>query len=63
MFNVNEIYDEINGYNGVCYPQKDGNGNWVLHESCLTDFAFAGIAEQISACPQIPLTPIPSPIQ
>ena len=63
MYNVNSIYDEINGHGGVCYPQKDGNGNWVLHASCLTDFAFAEIAAAIAACPEIPLVPTQSPIQ
>lgn len=53
MINVTEIYDQINGFGGVCFPIKDAADNWVLDESTLQDDTISEIHPLIDSCPRI----------
>lgn len=58
MIDVTNIYNQINGFAGVCKPQKDADGKWVLHESSLNDPLLEPIHDLLNEQPIINHKPI-----
>lgn len=55
-----EQYNALNGYkngNSILNFAKDGNGNWIVGLSVLTDPAFLEIRNQLSALEKIDYVP------
>ena len=57
VIDVTEIYDEIVGHAGVCYPSQDKDGRFILSETTLQDCLLSQIRELINECPRIPHNP------
>ncbi len=57
LIDVSEIYEQINGYKNICFPQQDANGKWILSELSLSDELISDMHEIINDCPRIEYKP------
>lgn len=58
VYNVTSIYNQIVGHAGVCYPNTDAQGRYILSPTSLQDDLLAEIWSLIEACPLIEYEPV-----
>lgn len=58
VYDVTEIFEQINGYGGVCCPATDNNGRKILSPDALNDQLLAEIKPIIEQCTLIEHVPL-----
>lgn len=61
VYDITPIIDEIQGFAGVFYPEKDANGKFVLDQDSLKDKLLESKWDLIKSCQLIDHEPLPRP--